>query len=160
MAKTRGTTGGKRKKESEKKEVERLQKKQAQEARSRANHPTAGGRLSTDDPVIQAIPYFPHAATPTAEVDILATWANRLTMPALIENFRRMLDEPTGWKKDQKNALLTEVYNRSIKHALFLEATMVAARDYRDTPEVPKTKKTEAARKMAETIVAYLDENF
>lgn len=77
-----------------------------EEAASRKKHPTAGGKSSIDP---QATIYITAAEIP---VDIEATWAHALTDVAILNVFSRFVQDPTGWKKAQKRALLSEMVTR------------------------------------------------
>jgi hypothetical protein len=96
-----------------------------EEEASRKRHPTAGGKSSIDP---QATIYITAAEIP---VDIEATWARALTDETLVENFHRYIQEPTGWKKAQKWALLAEVLRRLDVKTTFMYLTRQHIRDFR-----------------------------
>ena len=121
----------------------------------------SGGKSSTKiDPQATAYahPYFPHVAA-GRETEILAVWASKLTMPALLENFRRLIEDPRGWKKDQKFALLAEVHERLTKLTTVNQALMELGNQYLQFAHAPDTEGT-PARQFADEVIKLLDEAF
>ena len=100
-----------------KKKVTQQELKEA-EAKSRSRHPTAGGKSSTElDP--QATLYtndpqkfFEGGDRVAKGESIEQIWASALTDVAVIDTFRRMVADPKGWKKAQREALLGEAFAR------------------------------------------------
>jgi len=87
-------------------------------------------------------------------------WAKALTMPALLNAFRRYLDDPKGWTKNQKKALFEELYQRTALLATFTEVVMVEVQKYMEIPDKPVMKKHLAARDLAAMLTQILDDAF